>query len=114
MAISMASQMFRETYMVIDALDECSEDYGIRGEFVACLLSCLLNIRLLVTSRQIPTIGACLTPQFHFDVRADNGEIRSFIGAQMDRQPRLASILGNDSELKKAVVESVAEKANGM
>lgn len=79
-----------------------------------CLLSCLPNIRLLVTSRQIPTIGACLKPHFCFDVRADDGEVRSFIEAQMDRQPRLASILGNDSQMKKAVVGAVAKKANGM
>ena len=106
--------MFRETYIVIDALDECSEENGIRGEFIACLLNCLPNIRLLVTSRQIPTIGACLKPHFRLDVRADDGEIMSFIEAQIDRQTQLASILGNDSEMKEAVVESVAEKANGM
>lgn len=105
--------MFQEVYIIVDALDECSEESGIRRDFIAQLLGCLPHIRLLVTSRDIPAIDACLKPHCRIDICANDEEVRSFIEAQTDLQP-LASILANDHKMRKTVIESVADRTNGM
>jgi hypothetical protein len=50
-------QRFSRIFIVVDALDECSEDDGVRDLFLAQLRYLLPNIRLLVTSREITSLG---------------------------------------------------------
>jgi len=50
-------QRFSRVFIVVDALDECSENDGVRDSFLAQLRYLLPNIRLLVTSRDIASLG---------------------------------------------------------
>ena len=115
----------RPTYIILDALDECPNLSGIPSprEQVLMLVKDLVNLRL-------PHLHICVTSRPEFDIRATlrplalhSVSLHDESGQKKDIIDYVNSVVYSDSETmmkrwrdedKKIVVESLAEKADGM
>lgn len=104
---------FSRVYIVVDALDECSEDEGNRREFMAGLKDISSNVRLLVTSRPVGSIEEYMSNARRIEIRANDRDVTTYLAAQIERHDRLSRFC-RDLELKKAIIEGITDKANGM
>ena len=112
-------------YIILDALDECPNSYGIpspRGQ-VLTLVKELMALHL-------PHLHICATSRPEFDIRATLGplalhsvSLHEESGQKQDIVDYINSVVYSDSETmmerwreddKKMVVESLSEKADGM
>jgi hypothetical protein len=112
-------------YIILDALDECPNSYGIPSprEQVLTLVTKLMDLQLL-------HLHICVTSRPEFDIRATLGRLalRSVSlheesGQREDIIDYVRSVVYSDSETmmkqwreedKRMVVESLSEKADGM
>ena len=112
-------------YIILDALDECPNSYGIpspRGQ-VLTLVKELMDLHL-------PNLHICATSRPEFDIRATLGplalhsvSLHEESGQKQDIVDYINSVVYSDSETmmkkwreddKKMVVEALTEKADGM
>ena len=100
-------------YIVVDALDECTNTDGVRRQLIdkMCNLQASRNVRLLFTSRFIPEVTQYFQSQPQLEVRANKEDVRLFIAGQI---PRLPNCIQRDEELKNAIQTNIAEAADGM
>ncbi|KAN0130191.1 hypothetical protein V8E53_011948 [Lactarius tabidus] len=112
-------------YLILDALDECPNSYGIPSprEQVLTFVKELMNLRL-------PHLHICVTSRPEFDIRATLGplaihsvSLHDESGQQKDIVDYVNSVVFSESETmmkrwrdddNKMVVESLSEKADGM
>jgi hypothetical protein len=112
-------------YLILDALDECPNSYGIPSprEQVLALVKELANLRL-------PHLHICITSRPEFDIRATLGplalqsvSLHEESGQKKDIVDYINSVVYSDAETmmkrwregdKKMVVESLSAKADGM
>ena len=106
-------QCLSRVYIIVDALDECSEDEGNRREFVAGLKDIASDARLLITSRPVGSIEEYMSNVCRIEIRANDGDVTTYLAAQIERHDRLSRFC-RDLELKKAIIEGIREKASGM
>ncbi|KAH9044057.1 hypothetical protein EDB83DRAFT_1575968 [Lactarius deliciosus] len=115
----------RPIYIILDALDECPNSYGIPSprEQVLALVKDLVNLCL-------PHLHICVTSRFEFDIRATLGPVARHrvslhdeIGQKKDIVDYIISVVYSGSETmmkrwreedKKMVVDGLSEKADGM
>jgi hypothetical protein len=112
-------------YIILDALDECPNSYGIpspRAQ-VLSLVKELIDLRL-------PHLHICVTSRPEFDIRATLGRLalhsvslHDESGQKEDIVDYVKSVVYSESETmmkrwrdedKKMVVESLSERADGM
>ncbi|KAN0128644.1 hypothetical protein V8E53_013563 [Lactarius tabidus] len=113
-------------YIILDALDECPNSYGIPSprSQVLGLVKQLMDLRL-------PHLHICVTSRPEFDIRATLGplalhsvSLHDESGQKQDIVDYVKSVVYSDSEEtmmkrwreedKKVVVETLSEKADGM
>ena len=112
-------------YIILDALDECPNSYGIPSprEQVLTLVTKLMDLRL-------PHLHVCVTSRPEFDIRATLGplvlhsvSLHEESGQRDDIADYVKSVVYSDAETmmkrwreedKKMVVETLSEKADGM
>ena len=107
-------QDFHELFVVIDALDECSEYNRTREDFLTEVRKSLPHARLLVTSRHFPTIASKFKGDSRIDIRANDQDIKSFLGSYIDQRDELVELIGDQDDVREEIVETVASKTNGM
>jgi hypothetical protein len=105
---------FSRVFIVIDALDECSENDGIREGFLGEVRKLLPNICLLVTSRPIANLEHEFENATHLEIHASDEDIKRYLEAQIERQPQLARHIKADPTLRDAILNNIIKKANGM
>jgi Cdc6-like AAA superfamily ATPase len=100
-------------YIVVDALDECSDKDGARGRLIDKLreLQARTDVRLMCTSRFIPEIMQKFCSDTRLDVRASEEDARRFI---VDQMPRLPNCIQRDDKLKRDVENKIVEAVDGM
>lgn len=104
---------FSTVYIVVDALDECSDEHKTPLRLVERLRD-LQNdgdIRLMVTSRFIPDIEEQFKSAPKLEVRASPEDVAEFVKGQI---PRLHRCVQRDDELKIVVEERIVEAVDGM
>lgn len=100
-------------YIVIDALDECSEKDDTRRRVIAGLLSLQRSnrINVLVTSRPIPSILCDFEVSERLEIRADPEDIHRYLLGQMDRFSK--RILA-EKDLQAQIISKIIDAADGM
>ncbi|OBT49911.1 hypothetical protein VE04_09679, partial [Pseudogymnoascus sp. 24MN13] len=104
---------FSTVYIVVDALDECSDEHKTPLRLLERLWD-LQNdgdIRLMVTSRFIPEIQEEFKSAPKLEVRASPKDVAEFVKGQI---PRLHRCVQRDDELKREVEEKIVEAVDGM
>ncbi|KAL8822146.1 MAG: hypothetical protein Q9191_007112 [Dirinaria sp. TL-2023a] len=105
---------FSSVYIVIDALDECTEENNVRRILLRECQRPQHGIRLLVTSRHIPIISQQLSNAARVEVQAKDEDIMGYIEERVSTSERLNVLVPKDAELRESLKRSVTEKASGM
>jgi hypothetical protein len=105
---------FEKVFVVIDALDECPEDGGIRDGLLSELQKLPHNLRLLITSRPMANFCAGFNDTATLDVRASNTDITKYLDHQIALEGRLKIHVRADPTLKDAIIETIINKVDGM
>jgi len=112
-ALQTVLKMFSSVYLVIDALDECSDRDGTRSRLLAELrdLQREVDLRLMVTSRFIPDIENEFRSMPMLEVRATDADVKRFVRGQIYR---LSKCVQRDIELQGFVEDKIVDAVDGM
>ena len=103
-----------KTYLVIDALDECTEEGGVRQNFISELQRLPPNVQVLITSRPLPVIEKLLHEPIQLEIRAATQDVRNFLDLHIWTEDQLRENIERDPALLEEIQETVAVKAQGM
>ena len=101
-------------YIVIDALNECTDEGNTRQILLKELQQKPRCIRLMVTSREIPSISVQLPTAKQLKISARDEDIMDYVEQRASHTERLSILISEDKELKESLKRSIAEKASGM
>ncbi|UKZ88775.1 uncharacterized protein TrAFT101_004511 [Trichoderma asperellum] len=109
-------ETFSEVFVVVDGLDECPhrEIDDIRDEFLDQLKGLPLKTQLLFTSRDLPAIAKNFAADQRLDIHASRHAIEGYLQARIKSSKNLSRHILRKPSLQEAVVETVAQKADGM
>lgn len=101
---------------MIDGLDECPhrEIDDIRDELLDQLKDLPLKTQLLFTSRDLPAIALQFAADQRLEIRASKHAIEGYLQARINNSKNLRRHIRRKPDLKQAIVEMVAQKADGM
>ncbi|KAL9039167.1 MAG: hypothetical protein Q9180_002691 [Flavoplaca navasiana] len=103
---------FNTVYLVIDALDESSEqDRNILLKQTKALSG---NIRLLVTTRHVDDIVNRFRNCPRIEIRATDADLTKYISSRVSTEKRLGRILQDHPPLENQLCKLVTAKADGM
>ena len=105
---------FSKVFIVIDALDECSEGNGTRWSFLTEIQKLQPSVNLLVTSRHISAIEHEFEKATSVEIHARNEDVRRYVEDRIERERRLARHVKDDPALRETIINSIVEKARGM
>lgn len=103
---------YQRVYVIIDALDECSEDS--RAELIKHIRTLQPSVCLLVTSRPYESIGREFVGHALFEIKATTEDVRSSIARRILKGSRLARLVGNDTPLAQYIEKVVVGNAQNM
>jgi hypothetical protein len=115
--ISELSELFsklvprREIFIVVDALDECQKD--VRESLLDCL-GAHEEVRLLVTSRILDSIGRWTDSFSQLRIVANENDIHQYIDFEIDSSHHLKSFTRRDPSFNAEIKVTVTKKSNGM
>jgi hypothetical protein len=101
---------FSESFLVIDALDECHDDVArqIRNIFLRAA-----KCRIMVTTRPYSTkVGQDILSWPSIDILADDGDVRNYLESHVGEQ--LGDIIAEHPDLGETVVSTIVKKSCGM
>ncbi|KAI4218157.1 MAG: hypothetical protein L6R36_009100 [Xanthoria steineri] len=102
----------RTAYLVVDAVDECSED--VRNTLMKCFRSLPEQIRLLVTTRHIDEILLNFRDSPRVEIRANPDDLKKYVASRIESNRRLESHVRNHASLLQDICDKVTAKADGM
>lgn len=111
---SQASQ-FRKIYLIIDGLDECSDQTRLDLLNLANeLLESHQCTRLIVSSRPVDGVGANLNNAVKLNMKANPEDIGLYIDECIKRMAGLQKVTKRFPELAREIKSELMEKASGM
>ncbi|MCJ1470496.1 hypothetical protein MMC07_009142, partial [Pseudocyphellaria aurata] len=104
---------YSSVYVVVDALDECSNQDATRGRFLAKLrdLQSKTDLRIMATSRFNLDIEHEFSAALKLEIRASNPDVKRYVAGQFHRLPRC---IQRDNELHEMVQEKIMQAVEGM
>lgn len=99
------------TYIIVDALDECSE--GARDIFLDEIRK-LPNANLLVTSRPNLIIEHDFEGTASIEIRASEEDVRKYLECRISKERRLLRHVKEDPTLLDTIASTIVERAKGM
>lgn len=103
---------FSMTYLVIDALDECTD--GTRDLLFAELLKMKQHISILVTSRHTFSDHYDSERALRLNIEADALDIRHYLEARTTESRMLQAHIKKDQSLHQSIISGIMYKAKGM
>jgi hypothetical protein len=112
-ALVAVAKLCSHIYLIVDALDECSESGGTRDGIISELLNFRqqCNVSLLATSRIIPEITARFDMFPSVEVRASDADVRRYAEGQLQE---LSNCVRRNAELSELVVSEIVRSVSGM
>jgi hypothetical protein len=112
-ALQSVCSKYSRVHVVVDALDECTNQDGAQGRLIAKLreLQHGSDIHLMVTARFIPDIEQQFRSASRLEVRASDEDVRRYIAGQMYRLPKC---IQHNEEMKSLVQVKLARAVDGM
>jgi hypothetical protein len=102
-------QTYTKTFVVVDALDECSADNGTRAELLRRIRSLGKTVNLMVTSRDLLSIAGDFEGAKRLYIQAKDGDVRRYIEGRVARSPRR-----HLKTLQESIVNKIVENIRGM
>ena len=116
-ALRLEIRTYSKVFFVLDALDECQEDY--QGRLVAELESISSTVYLMVTSRPLDLIKQRFQGVYHLDIDAMDEDIRKYIKSRIRRgqtknEILLEQLAKENCGLLDSIIEKIVANARGM
>ena len=100
------------TYLVVDAMDECSED--VRNTLMKYFRTLPEQIRLLVTTRHIDEILLNFRDSPRVEIRANPDDLKKYVASRIEDNRRLESYVRDRASLLQDICDKVTTNADGM
>jgi hypothetical protein len=112
-ALQSVCSVYTTVYLVVDALDECTNRDGTRTRLIDKLreLQAKKDIRIIFTSRFIPEVTEEFQSEPILEVRASDHDVRRYVAGQLPRLPRCVQ---RESGLANDIQEKIAKAVDGM
>ena len=101
-----------EVCVVVDAIDECSEQ--VRNDIVLGLKALPDTTRILITTRPIHEITRLFPGSPKLEIRATEFDLTKYITTRIANNPRLARHVQSNTTLEQEICTQVILKADGM
>lgn len=118
------AQQFNSVFLVVDALDECTEDQRVDlYEFFTGIIeySSGMNyalVKLFVASRKEPDIERTFLrksfPTIEVEATKVDNDIKLYVTAQIEQRLDSGSLILNDTMLKDKILTTLTSTAGGM
>lgn len=105
---------YSKVFVVIDALDECSEKNQSREILLTSLRTLGPKLNIMATSRFLENIRIEFQPMAQLEISASNNDVEKFVTERISRDARLSKFVKKDMALRKAIIEAVVENAQKM
>ena len=104
---------YSTTYIVVDALDECTDTGRVRSQFITNLqdLQNKADVRLVFTSRPYPDIGDMFHSVPKLEIGARSEDIQQFVAGQIHRFPQW---IRDDCELLDQIPDKIVTAVDKM
>lgn len=104
---------FSKVFIVVDALDECTNSHGSQDILVGSLqnLCSNTNSNLLVTSRFLPGVTCKFEDCCELEIRAEAEDVKSYVLGNITRMPKFVM---RNMELQDAITNAIAKAVDGM
>ncbi|KAJ7589196.1 hypothetical protein C8J56DRAFT_722172, partial [Mycena floridula] len=110
--------LYSQVYIVVDALDECSESNQAQELFFPThpqgLWSLPDHIHLLVTSRDILSISQEFDNTPRISIKAHSKDLETYIRGRITTDIKLKKLVKDDSALATEIIDQIILKAAGM
>ncbi|KAJ7584529.1 ankyrin repeat-containing domain protein, partial [Mycena floridula] len=118
-ALHTEALLYSHVYIIIDALDECSEDNQARELFLSNPLEQGLRslsdcIQVLITSRDILSISQAFNNELRIHIEAHEEDLQTYIKGRIITDVKLKRLVKGDATLEAEIVDQVILKAAGM
>lgn len=105
---------FSRIFIIVDALDECSEANNTRHKLLVELAK-LPDARILIASRpHIKDVPEYFETYVTMDIRASDHDIRKYVLERISTQSRINRFVQRDDTLKDEISNAIVHTANGM
>ncbi|KAM0799116.1 ankyrin repeat-containing domain protein [Usnea florida] len=112
--LKMQMDSLTRVYIIIDALDECTQTNGVRDELfegVTMLPEC---VSIMITSRYIPDLEILLENALRLDIRAHDEDVHIHVVSRLKAEKHWARRIRLDSGLQSKIAKSIVERTHGM
>jgi hypothetical protein len=113
-ALQSEMNRFTKSFILVDALDECSEMNETRAKLLTALQSFASTVNVLVTSRDVASISSAFCSSKRLDIHADDQDVRRYIEGRIPHEFRLATHVKGYPALQEEIVKKIIENVQGM
>lgn len=103
---------FNRVFIVIDALDECSD--STRKDFISEIHKLRSIASLLITSRQVESIESELPDAIHLKIQALDADLEEYVRFRTEQDSTLRLYMEQDPSLREEAIKTVIGSARGM
>jgi hypothetical protein len=101
-------------FVIVDALDECTESDGTREQLASKLRALKPPISLLVTSRPILSIETMLSEATVLQIVPQKEDLEIYIDRRLSTETKLHKIVQADQLLRQEIKDTLVSKNQGM
>jgi len=106
---------YSRVFVVVDALDECFPEEACNNLLERLRsLTKIPSAKLMVTSRDIPSIESAICADVKLEIIALDSDIKALVEARISEVKMLERLINRQPSIKEKVVMTVVEKAQGM
>jgi ankyrin repeat domain-containing protein 50 len=107
--------VFSKVFIVIDALDECTESGNTRRSIIDATKSLLSKeAHIMVTSRKLPQIESLCKEWLQVEIRAKDQDIWLYLDAHIEDESELVDVIQDNPEIRNHIIKTIVQKSQGM
>lgn len=112
-ALNAVLNSYSKAYIIVDALDECTDSDGTRSKLLTILrdLQTKTDMRLMVTSRFVARIEQSFQGSLMLEIRASEADVKRYVAGQLHRFPMCVQ---RDPELQAETQDGIVLAVDGM
>lgn len=109
------SELFAQTIIVVDGLDECGETTSRVVDGLQELATFHSKVSMALFSRNHDEIRSILESEFdHIEIAAHTDDVKLYVGAELDHRIQTRRLRLSNMAIKDEIAEKLVERANGM
>lgn len=113
--IGKMSELFGQTIIIIDGLDECGDSTDVVVEILTELAAYAAKVSMALFSRDHYNIRFRLESNFeHIPIAAHTEDIKLYVGAELEKRIRTRQPQPTNMEIKDEIFETLVNRAEGM